>query len=349
MNKMFLVLALIMCLTCVFVGAQDYYQCWTDGQGSVNGQNLGGGHYKVSWSGVGDFVCGSGWNNYSGTINWSGGANGAQYFGVYGWKTNPLIEYYIGRGGGSQKGSYSTSRGSYTLYIDNRNGPNIQGNGNFMQYNCNGNSGGPQNMQEHFNGWSSIGASVGSPNYCIVATEGWGGSSGNAEVWVNNSGGGGSTTSSGGGSTTSSGGGGSTTSSGGGGGGNVTYNLRARSTDGQGRVNLRVDSNTIATWTLGSGMNTYNTSSYNSGGINVEFFNDADNRDVQVDYLSVNGDYRQAENQSYNTAVYEDGSCGGDYSEWMHCNGVLGFGDTPGGSSGSSTSTTTSSGGWWWW
>ena len=28
-------------------------------------------------------------------------------------------------------------------------------------------------------------------------------------------------------------------------------------------------------------------------------------------------------------AVYEDGSCGGDYSEWMHCNGILGFGNTP--------------------
>jgi hypothetical protein len=184
-------------------------------------------------------------------------------------------------------------------------------------------------MQEHFNGWRNIGAQVGSPNYCIVATEGWGGSSGSAEVWVNN-------------------GGGTTTTSSGGGGGNINYRLRARSTDGQGRVNLRIGNNSIATFTLGTSMGDYTASSDNTGGINVEFFNDTDGRDVQIDYLSVNGDYRQAENQSYNTAVYQDGSCGGSYSEWMHCNGVLGFGDTPGGGGGSTT-TTTSSGGWWWW
>jgi hypothetical protein len=168
------------------------------------------------------------------------------------------------------------------------------------------------------------------------------------------SGGGGSTT------TTSSHGGGSTTttsSSGGGGGSNINYRLRARSTDGQGKVNLRIDSNTIATFTLGSSMGDYTASSYSQGSINVEFFNDATDRDVQVDYLSVNGDYRQAENQGYNTAAYQNGSCGGGdgYTEWMHCNGVLGFGDTPGGGGGgggSSSSTTTSSwggGGWWWW
>jgi len=97
-------------------------------------------------------------------------------------------------------------------------------------------------------------------------------------------------------------------------------------------------------------MSTYNTSSYNSGGINVEFFNDATDRDVQIDYLSVNGSAREAENQSYNTAVWQDGDCGGSNSEWMHCNGVIGFGNTPGGGT---TSTTTSGSSWWgggsWW
>jgi len=67
----------------------------------------------------------------------------------------------------------------------------------------------------------------------------------------------------------------------------------------------------------------------NSGGINVEFFNDASGRDVQVDYIVVNGSTRQAEQQSYNTAVWQNSSCGGSYSEWMHCNGIIGFGDTP--------------------
>jgi len=329
--KINLVLAILMCVTAIFVTAQtNYYQCWTDGQGSVNCQNLSGGRYTVNWSGVGDFVAGKGNNPGTGNFSWTGGANNAQYFGVYGWMTNPLVEYYIGRGGGSQKGSYSTSKGSYTLYIDNRNGPNIQGNGAFQQYNCSGNGGSPINISEHMNGWRNIGAGVGSANYCIVATEGWGGSSGNADVTVGT--GGGSTTTSSGGSTTTSSGGSTTTSSGGSttsSGGGKTYNLRARSTDGQGQVNLRIDSNTIATWTLGSGMSTYNASSNNSGGINVQYYNDATNRDVQIDYLSVNGSARQAESQSYNTAVYQNGKCGGSYSEWMHCNGILGFGNTP--------------------
>jgi hypothetical protein len=68
---------------------------------------------------------------------------------------------------------------------------------------------------------------------------------------------------------------------------------------------------------------------YNSGGINVQYTNDADGRDVQVDYLVVNGSTRQAEQQSYNTAVWQNSKCGGSNSEWMHCNGVIGFGNTP--------------------
>jgi len=142
---------------------------------------------------------------------------------------------------------------------------------------------------------------------------------------------------------TPSGSGSTTTTSGGGGGSNVNYTLRARSTDGRGQVNLRTDNNTIATWTLGSSMSNYTASSYNTGDISVEFYNDATDRDVQIDYLEVNGDRRQAEDMPYNSAVWEDGSCGGDYSEWMHCNGVIGFYSTPGG--GGSITTTTTSGG----
>ena len=67
-----------------------------------------------------------------------------------------------------------------------------------------------------------------------------------------------------------------------------------------------------------------------SGGITVHFTNDSGNRDVQVDYIQVNGQTRQSEQQSYNTGLYANGSCGGGgYSEWMHCNGAIGYGDTP--------------------
>jgi endo-1,4-beta-xylanase len=76
-------------------------------------------------------------------------------------------------------------------------------------------------------------------------------------------------------------------------------------------------------------MSTYNASSYSTGGINVEFYNDATNRDVQIDYLSVNGSARQAENQGTNTGVWNGSGCGGSNSEWLHCNGYIGFGNTP--------------------
>ena len=50
---------------------------------------------------------------------------------------------------------------------------------------------------------------------------------------------------------------------------------------------------------------------------------------MQVDYLSVNGSIRQSEAQTYNTGVYQNGQCGGGngLSEWLHCNGAIGYGD----------------------
>jgi hypothetical protein len=357
--KSILILAVLLCLT-FSVSAQTitsnstgnqggyFYTFWTDGQGSCSMTLGSGGQYSVQWSNCGNFVCGKGWNpGGSRNISWSGNGGGCQFFGLYGWAKSPLVEYYIPRSGGSYVGTYNVGGTTWTLNTETRyNKPSIVGDTTFTQYFCSG-GGQPIDFGAHLSGWSSLGKGVSNHDYQVVAIEGWGGSSGSGNCTVG--GGGGSTTSSGGGSTTSSGGG-STTSSGGGG-GNISYNLRARSTDGQGQVNLRIDSNTIASWTLGSGMSTYNASSYNTGGINVEFYNDTDGRDVQIDYLSVNGDARQAENQSTNTGVWQNDSCGGSNSEWLHCNGYIGFGQTPGGG-GSTTSSgggsTTSSGSWWW-
>ena len=45
----------------------------------------------------------------------------------------------------------------------------------------------------------------------------------------------------------------------------------------------------VQTWTLGTGMTNYTASTSLSGGITVAFTNDGGSRDVQVDYIIVNG------------------------------------------------------------
>jgi GH35 family endo-1,4-beta-xylanase len=108
--------------------------------------------------------------------------------------------------------------------------------------------------------------------------------------------------------------------------------VRARGTSGAESVSLRIDNTNVATWTLTTSLQDYSASTNLNGSITLAFTNDASGRDVQVDYITVNGSTRQAEAQSYNTAFYTNGSCGGGgFSEWMHCNGVIGFGTVSGG------------------
>ena len=111
--------------------------------------------------------------------------------------------------------------------------------------------------------------------------------------------------------------------------------VRARGTAGSESVSLRIDNTNVATWTLTTSFQNYSASTNLNGAITLAFTNDGTGRDVQVDNIVVNGTTRQAEAQSYNTALYANGSCGGGgLSEWMHCNGVIGFGNVSGGGGG---------------
>ncbi len=108
--------------------------------------------------------------------------------------------------------------------------------------------------------------------------------------------------------------------------------VRARGTSGSESISLRLDNTTVATWTLTTSFQTYSVSTNLNGAITVAFTNDATGRDVQVDYIVVNGATRQAEAQTVNTGVWANGSCGGgSLSEWLHCNGFIGFGNVSGG------------------
>jgi peptidoglycan/xylan/chitin deacetylase (PgdA/CDA1 family) len=182
-----------------------YYSFWTNGGGSSS-MNLGdAGNYSVNWSNVGDFTCGKGWSTGSGhTISYNAGVyqnSGGGALALYGWTTNPLVEYYVceswngvtANSGTTQVGTVTTDGGTYTIYKHQQvNQPSIQGTATFWQYISVRNSqrtSGTITTQNHFNAWAQAGLNLGTHNYQIMLTEGWNGSGqSNVTVWEGGSG-----------------------------------------------------------------------------------------------------------------------------------------------------------------
>jgi endo-1,4-beta-xylanase len=300
-----------------------YYSWWKDSGGTACITLGPGGNYSTTWSGVNNFVGGKGWStgspnrvvNFSGSFN--GGSNG--YLCLYGWTRNSLIEYYVVENhgswtppGASSAGTFTSDGGTYNLYRTQRvNQPSIDGTQTFDQYwsvRTSKRSSGTITFANHVNAWRSKGWNLGSSwAYQIMATEGYQ-SSGNSNITVSEG----------------------TTPPPPPPGGSTTIVVRARGTSGAESVRLEVNNTAIATWTLTTSMTNYTATTSLTGGINVRFTNDASGRDVQVDYIQVNGSTRQAESQTTNTGVYQNNQCGGSRSEWMHCNGYIGFGNVSG-------------------
>jgi endo-1,4-beta-xylanase len=181
--------------------------------------------------------------NFSSSLSASGGTS---LISLYGWSTNPLVEYYITENyagspntAGTYEGQVTSDGGTFNIYEHQQvNQPCITGNSctfeQYLAYRTSPVSSGTITTQNFINAWASHGMNLGTLNYQILATESYGGGSGNSSVTVSQgsgSGGGGS------------GGGGS------GGGGSCTATLSAGSS-GSNWYNLNVSVTGSSTWTV---------------------------------------------------------------------------------------------------
>jgi endo-1,4-beta-xylanase len=176
-----------------------YWQMWNNGQGSacitLNSPNS----YSATWSRIGDFVAGVGWNpgntntkSFTASLSASGGTN---LVSLYGWSTNPLVEYYVMEDyvgspptAGTFMGTVTSDGGTYNIFKHQQvNQPSIQGTTTFWQYlaiRTSPTSSGTITFQNFVKAWASHGMNLGTMNYQIMATEAFGGGSGNDSVTV---------------------------------------------------------------------------------------------------------------------------------------------------------------------
>jgi len=122
--------------------------------------------------------------DYSGSFEPIGNA----YLSLYGWTTNPLVEYYIVDSYGTHKpcsslsdnatmlGNVTSDGEVYEIWTKKRiNEPSIQGKATFNQafsIRTTKRVGGTITTGNHYAAWKKVGLKLGGYQYMIIATEG---------------------------------------------------------------------------------------------------------------------------------------------------------------------------------
>ncbi|KAH7303906.1 concanavalin A-like lectin/glucanase domain-containing protein [Stachybotrys elegans] len=150
------------------------------------------GRYSVDWNQGfgGNFVVGKGYRpggdirivNYTGTFRVSGRA----YLALYGWTTNPLVEWYVIESMGVHNpsdnsnatcyGTLESDGGTYEVWMKWRiNAPSIIGDADFQQFwsiRTMRHVGGTINTTRHFEAYRKAGLRLGRHNFLALAIEG---------------------------------------------------------------------------------------------------------------------------------------------------------------------------------
>lgn len=166
------------------------YEVWLSS--STTGSNCGtfygvGAAFKAAYTvnNGGDFLARAGlsWNKTQtydqlGTIAADyaykkSGSGGTYYIGIYGWSSNPLVEFYIVEewsgwnpaSNAQQKGSFAVDGDTYGIYTHTQtNQPSIEGTATFPQFfsiRQNTRQCGHISISEHFKKWASLGMQLG--------------------------------------------------------------------------------------------------------------------------------------------------------------------------------------------
>jgi endo-1,4-beta-xylanase len=163
--------------------------------------------FSATWNNSGDFLARLGleWGNSGktydqfGTITAqfaytkTGTGGGYSYIGIYGWSTNPCVEYYIvddsyntmpvNPGNDTNKGTLSVDGGTYNMWLrnttgtgGNRCGSSVTSWAQYYSIRTTARQCGTISITQHFNAWKAAGMTLGSMLEAKIIVEVGGGS-----------------------------------------------------------------------------------------------------------------------------------------------------------------------------